>query len=83
MDLADTLDAILEALKNGELSASVSKDNKTQLGNFVRSAGRLAHQRNRNHNVAEGEAALHAAMEALLAAPLPAVIEIGTHRASR
>jgi len=83
VDLTDTLDAVLEALKKGDLTATVSKDNKTQLGNFVRAAGRLSHQRSRNQDVSEAETALHATMETLLAAPLPAVLEITIHRASR
>jgi len=83
VDLSDTLDAILEALRTGDLVATVNKDNKTAIGNFVRAAGRLAHQRSRNGDVSELEETVKSTMERLLEDSLTHVLEISIHRANR
>ena len=83
VDMTDSLDAILDAMRKGELNATVNKDNKTAIGMFVRASGRLAHTRSRVTDVQGMEAQLHKTAESLVEDALNSVIEIGIHQARR
>jgi len=81
-DLADSLDAVLEAVKKGQIKPCVNKHNQTEIAKFTRTAIQLSHERSRlvEHVAAAQTNKLASTMESIVERSVQAVAQAGLHR---